>query len=386
MKRLLLLLLLFILCCDCSEFQGGVMTYHHRKTLQNGSVEMEIRHKTIFKSCTVAHFSCPSEGCVTLSYTDTLIDNATGNFCQIESVWTLRALSNAPFVLSPTVNEVIDVSFSALVDLRNRSDTGRPNNSPQATVPPIIRVPWNCPRYEYLATSDLDGDSVQCRFTVKNMNPPECEQCTTPSVIDYISYLCSFYVPSSSSNSSQGLYAVQMVLEDNSWTRIVLTQTDGTQEVKNIGQSLSKIPVQFLLSVEAAVPSCSLGDYLPEFVSSTPPKGAVLYVQVNEILHINITAQASNSTISALLFSGPSRMTKSGSGGQYVLSWSPVESEEEQTHPVCFSVQALYKVSSLFKSEGEHPEHSENCQYTNWAFLEVMELGIRASWPIYSLS
>ncbi|KAK7910451.1 hypothetical protein WMY93_015135 [Mugilogobius chulae] len=147
MKSLLLLLLLFILHCDCSEFQGGVVTYYHQKTLQNGSVEMEIRHKTIFKSCTAAHFSCPSEGCVTLSYTDKLIDNVTGNFCQMESVWTLRALSNAPFVLSiggyqwtsPTVNEVVNVSFSALVDPRNRSDTGRPNISPQTTVPPIIR-------------------------------------------------------------------------------------------------------------------------------------------------------------------------------------------------------------------------------------------------------
>ncbi|KAK7910452.1 hypothetical protein WMY93_015136 [Mugilogobius chulae] len=102
--------------------------------------------------------------------------------------------------------------------------------------------------------------------------------------------------------------------------------------------------------VEAAVLSCSFGTYLPEFVSPTPQKGAVFRVLVNETLLINITARASTSTMSELVFSGPSRMTKSGSGGQYVLSWSPVESEEGQTHSVCFSAQALYN-NTTYSSE-----------------------------------
>ncbi|KAK7910427.1 hypothetical protein WMY93_015111 [Mugilogobius chulae] len=322
----------------CEEFQGTVITYYHQKTLQDGSVEMEIRGKTNSKSCSSVYFSCPSEGCLTLSYTDTLIDNVTGTFANIGGYqWS-----------SPTVNGVVNAKYSILVDLRNRSDTGKPNSSPQTTVLPVFRIPWNCPRVVRLLSNDPDEDLVQCRFANNTIDPSECEACTPPSVLS-LSTSCSLSF-SGSSNSSQGLYAVQLVMEDFPKTEIVLTQTDGTQEVKSTSQSLSKIPVQFLLSVDPAAPSCSLGVYVPVFVLPTPKPEVVVYVQVNETLHINITAEASESRMSELVFSGPSRMTKSGSGGQYVLSWSPVESEEGQIHSVCFSVQAIYN-NSTFSSE-----------------------------------
>ncbi|XP_072314832.1 uncharacterized protein [Eucyclogobius newberryi] len=274
----------------------------------------------------------------------------------MESVWTWTGPSNAPFQLglgtyqwsSPTVNGVVNATFSTLVELKNRSDSGKPNSSPLTTVLPVSRVPWNCPRVVRLLSLDLDGDLVQCRFADKSRDPSECEQCTPPSVLS-LSWSCSLSF-SASSSSARGLYAVQMVMEDFPKTDLVLTQTNGTKETKTAAQSLSKIPVQFLLSVDSAAPSCSSGQYLPMFVWPTPAHEAQFYIQPNRILLINITAQASMSTVSELVFSGPSRMTESGSGGQYILSWSPVDSEDGQKHPVCFSVHALYG-SATFSSE-----------------------------------
>ncbi|KAM7366545.1 hypothetical protein PAMP_015979 [Pampus punctatissimus] len=102
------------------------------------------------------------------------------------------------------------------------------------------------------------------------------------------------------------------------------------------------------LAVDPVVPSCTEGLYLPKFLPPTPANRARLYTPVNQTLEINITAETNISTISELLFSGPYNINQTRSGaGQFILNWTPSESENGESHPICFAVQADHKSVSF---------------------------------------
>ncbi|MEQ2233658.1 hypothetical protein ILYODFUR_024025, partial [Ilyodon furcidens] len=55
--------------------------------------------------------------------------------------------------------------------------------------------------------------------------------------------------------------------------------------------------------------------------------------------------------ITELLYSGPYNVVKSSSGpGKFSLTWTPSASEDGQSHPICFVVQASFN-SSVYQSE-----------------------------------
>ncbi|XP_005950268.2 uncharacterized protein LOC102305989 [Haplochromis burtoni] len=106
-------------------------------------------------------------------------------------------------------------------------------------------------------------------------------------------------------------------------------------------EALSKIPIRFGLIVDPPVPSCSEGAYLPKFLPPTPVSGAQLLAYINETLNITIMAEATNTMVSKLLFSGPHSVVKHVvSHGEFILTWTPSDSEDEENHPICFVVQA----------------------------------------------
>ncbi|XP_044198432.1 uncharacterized protein LOC122974464 [Thunnus albacares] len=147
------------------------------------------------------------------------------------------------------------------------------------------------------------------------------------------------FSPTNSSN--EGAYVVQLVMEDFPRQTINLIQTSGSQEVKTTSNAISKIPVQFALKVDPVVPSCTEGLYLPKFLPPTPANRAQLHTPASQTLEIRINAQANNSTISELLFSGPHNINETTSGaGQFSLRWTPSESENGKSYPVCFVIQA----------------------------------------------
>ncbi|KAK7910028.1 hypothetical protein WMY93_014712 [Mugilogobius chulae] len=349
MERVVLLLLLLPVCCGHSDYQGKVMTYYTLETYSDGSVLMVIRYKSNSKRCYINNNWCPPDGCFQVSYSFDRIYYSAEGFCQFDSIWTRNASSQAPFMMksksdlwtSPIVNEVTVAGASIVVDLRKRSDTGQANRCPQTTILPVFRVPYNCPRDIQLLSFDPDGDLVQCRFANDEIDPAECANCTLPSVLS-LSSSCTLSFRLSSS-SSQGRYAVQLVMEDFPRTQITLSQTNGQQEVKDNTTSISKIPVQFLFLVEDAAPSCTLGRFLPEFIPPTPEHGTEIGVQVHETVDIQIEVQAEDARAWELLLSGPSRINVTGSGGHYVLTWTPDQAEDGQSHPVCFSAQAFVK-------------------------------------------
>ncbi|XP_078132205.1 uncharacterized protein LOC144534249 [Sander vitreus] len=344
-------LLLLLLACSshATHFFGTVMTYTPKTTNNDGSVTVVIRYKLNFHlcsdsalwTCSIGYF-CGTESAPELNE---VYKESSGEWCQTEGIMTRQVPSNAPFQLildggnwvNNIRNGISRWRAVTLVELRNRSDTGQANRSPQTTILPAVRVPSNCQRDFNLLAFDPDGDEVRCRYG--NTALSECNPCTTPSVLN-LSSSCSLSF-SPSSGSDQGPYAVQLVMEDFPRQTITLIQADMLWE-RTTNIALSKLPVQFVLKVDPAVPSCTEGLYLPKFLPPTPANRARLYTSVNQTLEINISAEANVSTISELLFSGPYNIVQTTSGtGMFILRWTPSEGEDGESHPICFVVQAV---------------------------------------------
>nr|XP_046237021.1 integrin beta-like protein A [Scatophagus argus] len=349
---LLPLLLLLVCSSQASHFYGTVMTYYPQNTDTTGSITVVLRYKLNFHSCgNDDTWSCFSGDCGTQTSLELneVYEESGGEWCQREGIMTRQVPSNAPFQLrldsaawiSNIVNGISSWRAVTLVELRNRSDTGQANRSPQTTILPAVRVPSNCRRDFSLLAFDPDGDEVRCRNG--NAALSECNPCTPPSVLTLSSPCTLSFSPTSSTN--EGPYAVQLVMEDFPRQSITLTQTSGSQEVKTTNDAISKIPVQFVLRVDPAVPSCTEGLYLPKFLPPTPANGARLYTPVSQTLEIRITAEANTSMISELLFSGPHNINRTTSGtGEFILRWTPSEDEDGESLPICFVVQATTSV------------------------------------------
>ncbi|XP_078147970.1 uncharacterized protein LOC139914085 isoform X2 [Centroberyx gerrardi] len=288
----LLLLLLLVCSSHASHFYGTVMTFIPKNNSADGSVQVVLRYKLNFHSCTQEDtWVCISGDCGTVeSLTLNIVDQeSSGEWCQREGVMFRQISTNAPFQLRlnsgnwvSNENGIAAWRALTLVDLRNRSDTGQANRSPQTTILPALR-------------------------------------------------------------SNEGSYVVQLVMEDFPNQNIVLTQTDGSETGRSTNEALSSLPVQFVVKVDAPVPSCTEGHYLPRFLPPTPANRAQLYTPVRQTLSITINAEANNAIVSELLFSGPHN-TENPTGsvaGQFILTWTPSEQEDGESHPICFVVQAV---------------------------------------------
>ncbi|XP_035769113.1 integrin beta-like protein B [Neolamprologus brichardi] len=233
------------------------------------------------------------------------------------------------------------LQLNVAFDLRNRSDINKENSSPQSTVIPFVRVPSNCRRDFSLLMFDPDGDQVKCRYG--NSSLSECNGCDPPSVLSLSSSTCTLsFGPTADSNV--GSYGVQLLMEDFPMKNITMTGVNGTNTTQTPNDALSKVPIQFVLIVDPQVSSCTEGDFLPKFLPPTPNNRARLYTPVDKTLEISISAEAQNSTISELLFSGPYDAIQNKTGpGKFTLTWTPSKSQDNDTLPFCFVVQALSK-------------------------------------------
>ncbi|XP_014844963.1 PREDICTED: uncharacterized protein LOC106919246 [Poecilia mexicana] len=354
MLRLVLLLLLG--GTHATHFLGTMMTYYPKQTHADGSVTVSLRYKLGFTSCYHSDiWSCLSS-CGSLNPTLQEVDmEPSGEWCQREGTMTTVIF---PSYLTQLVfaggnwidyiqNNVVSWRAETFVELGIRSDTRKPNASPQSTIMPAVRVPSNCQRDYDLMAFDPDGDNVECRFGSDSLY--ECDPCAPPSILN-ISSSCTLSFNRTNS-TNEGPYAVQLVLEDFPKQTITLTNVYGAQTTKTTSQAISKIPLQFVLRVDPVVPSCTEGLFLPKFLPPTPANRAKMSTRVNQPLEISIAAEAANATISELLFSGPATVVKTSSGsGNFTLRWTPSVSEEGESHPICFVVQATLN-SEKYHSE-----------------------------------
>ncbi|KAK1889994.1 Integrin beta-like protein A [Dissostichus eleginoides] len=345
-----LLLLLLVCSAQSSHFYGTVMTYYPKNTNSDGSLTVVLRYKLTFHLCSSSDFwDCPSQNCgnETSLVLNVVDQESRGEWCQREGIMTRRVPSYSQFQLELTGGNWIDHNKNGIilwkavtgVELRNRSDIGQANTSPQTTILAALRVRSNCRRDFHLLDFDPDGDEVRCRYA--NSSLSECFQCTTPSVLSLSESFILSFSPTSSVN--EGAYIVQMVMEDFPRQNISLTQNGGL----TVNSAISKIPVQFVVRVDPVVPSCTEGLYLPRFLTPTPANKAQLYAPVNQTLSISVNAEATVSTTFELLFSGPHNIIKSSLGaGRFLLRWTPSQEEDGESHPICFR-PINHKVSHL---------------------------------------
>ena len=74
-----------------------------------------------------------------------------------------------------------DWSITSQINLRRRSDNGRFNTAPVATVMSPINIPFNQPTVIHVPVGDADGDTLRCRWARNSSVVNECGEVCPPS-------------------------------------------------------------------------------------------------------------------------------------------------------------------------------------------------------------
>ncbi|XP_077400895.1 uncharacterized protein LOC144035231 isoform X2 [Vanacampus margaritifer] len=333
------LLVLLLLACSCQAFNytGTAIIYD---PLMSSNTTTIVRYKLGFQECgNLTVLECRQQSCTVNVVSVERVDENSGEWCQVEVIVHVNNTDSEPDNFSVRLdgiqwidvnNNVTDVLAVARLEPRIRSDTRRPNLSPRTTMLPVFRVPSNCDlAYVNLPAFDPDGDKVECVPEFPDNNP----------FFVQIGTDCS--VRFSSSEVTEGTYAIQLRIEDHIRKDLNLIDNRGSREFLKQDDIIGYVSVQFVLKVIPPVETCSLGVFLPKYMYPTPEDRAHLYAFVNRTLEITIRAHAQESTLTQVLFSGPAGIKKTTlGGGQFLLEWTPNQQDSGQRHALCFVVQA----------------------------------------------
>uniref|UniRef100_A0A3P9CZH2 Uncharacterized LOC106675719 n=1 Tax=Maylandia zebra TaxID=106582 RepID=A0A3P9CZH2_9CICH len=378
---MLLLQLLLVSLVSASHFFGGTTTYTYKGRNPDGSFNVEIRDRDTYDGCYYSlYWYCSSGYCGYTSRSQRgRLDSSTSaplynrQWCETETVTTRVVSSNRPFEMRAASCCWIPTRtyywshywyLNTLVDLGERSDTGKPNRAPEVAILPFLRVPENCPRTYKLMSFDPDGDKVRCRYG--NPGSAECYGCTQHSGFHLHQDSCTLHYQYTNANPL--VNAFELVVEDFPQGHISLRYSDGSQSSRSplsaptttttartttpwwwttgrplqaTSPPLSKLPLQFSFVVDPPAPSCQEGLYLPQFVHPTPAHGQRIHAEVNKEVEIRIKAQASYAAIQDIIMSGPMNMTQHRTThNEFVLRWTPFSSDLGDYFPVCFAVES----------------------------------------------
>ncbi|KAI4830941.1 hypothetical protein KUCAC02_002542 [Chaenocephalus aceratus] len=243
MAAALLLLLQLVSLASASHHYAGTVTYSYKGRNPDGSFRVDFRNRATYDGCQYSHYqTCSTGNCGLVTnqqrgITDrsTNAPQSNGQWCETETVQQRKVPTDKPFEMRAssccwiqTRNGVSGWRFQTQVDLGSRSDTGKPNRSPDIAILPLLRVPQNCPRTYKLMSFDPDGDTVRCRYgDIRNI---ECSGCNQPSgfVLDQGS--CSLHYRHAITNPN--VFGFELVVEDFPQRPISLSYTDGTQSYK----------------------------------------------------------------------------------------------------------------------------------------------------------
>uniref|UniRef100_A0A8C4RPY8 Uncharacterized LOC114647352 n=2 Tax=Erpetoichthys calabaricus TaxID=27687 RepID=A0A8C4RPY8_ERPCA len=347
MALLVLLVSLSILSAESQYLMGETVTFLNKGRNPNGTFQVEFQYEAanygFVNQPTIKY--CYNGDCYHMG-TELLKDSDS----QIEiylfgGSTVINALSDKPFDVSfsgccwndddPTSK----LQFMTHVDLGVRSDTGLPNRPPITASILIVSVPFNCPTPIKLPVFDPDGDRVRCRFGQSINN--ECGLCNQISGFTLNETTCEI----SFSDSFGWSGTLELVIEDFPQQDITLTYSDGSSVSKGnspTDEPLSKIPFQgsyYLLESS----SCSLGDYIPLFLDSTPLNEERITAFVGSQFEFNIIARASLSQVSDIMVTGPLNLNKSFQfdtmtrTGNATVMWTPSENDVGNYIPFWFT-------------------------------------------------
>ncbi|GFS02569.1 fibropellin-1-like [Elysia marginata] len=190
--------------------------------------------------------------------------------------------------------------IATTIDLRTRSDTNTSNSSPVALSQVIYYMQYDCHHELQIPVLDPDGDEVLCQWAKGN----ECEAvCNGLRGARLIEENCTIIFDSTATLGYKDgeMYGVALTIHDYPQTAITL----GGQDRKTPMDSLSSVPLQFLIRTPAFPTACN---ERPRFVSSTPQQGSKLTAQAGDTVSIRVVADNSNDftkKISSIDLMGP---------------------------------------------------------------------------------
>ncbi|XP_069118968.1 integrin beta-like protein A [Argopecten irradians] len=130
-----------------------------------------------------------------------------------------------------------DWNLQTIVDLHQRSDTGRPNSSPITSNKPLFEVQFTCHHELKIPMVDPDGDNLKCRWAVGD----ECASvCKSVPVANLNQTSCTLVFTADNTNFvTNGWYAVAITIEDFPKSTITIGGNTFTPS-----DPISAIPVQ----------------------------------------------------------------------------------------------------------------------------------------------
>ncbi|XP_005995346.1 uncharacterized protein LOC102345485 [Latimeria chalumnae] len=187
-------------------------------------------------------------------------------------------------------------SLSLTVSLGFRSDTGAENVSPETGLPPVLRVPQDCATAYSLSVLDWDGDGVRCHYAQQSQ-----QECTFCNQYPFLLLQQDNCILEYNGLGPEGVYAVELMVEDFPRKAVSLTYPGGTQEVHLFNpdgskRSFSSLPFQFVIAVEKPIGECNLGFHRPQFIEPTPAAGSVFssfpYNELSFTISVNQTQES----------------------------------------------------------------------------------------------
>ncbi|XP_039251262.2 uncharacterized protein LOC120328786 [Styela clava] len=345
-----------------SHFRGGTVSWKHKSSAGNTHrIEFSFRfgwRRDSYASCTDAtiqtqtlgydggNWILDSRGSSTdfprsVEIKCTTFDPSE-NWAYGYNDFEANITANGPFSIQFTGNAWIGgLEFGAnsgwsvglfSIDLIVRSDSGYPNNPPATFSLPVIKLQANCQRVIDILYLDRDNDTVTCRY---GANSQECGGiCGQFSHFTLNEEKCQITYDGLSSGNR--LVPVALMLSDHPKRNITI----GGKPV-SATDSMSSIPLQFLVSIFPSNDACDLIPTYPNF--GIPENAVVDITQTNGVLNNTLYANPSTTQIAIIRFIilGPLGLQYSSvylfDSGIYATNiiWIP-SSDQGGTHRICY--------------------------------------------------
>ncbi|XP_069117015.1 uncharacterized protein [Argopecten irradians] len=199
-------------------------------------------------------------------------------------------------------------------DMRIRSDSGQPNNSPVTASMPVYQVPFGCKSTINIPIADPDDDVTTCRWAsgaecgTDCLGLPQATLLQSPCRLELEPTLTTGFM-------DNAWYKVLLTVEDLPTHDIFLDNTHVTRS-----QVLSSVPLQFVVhTMDRTSSACSIA---PTIVSPTPSEGTTFLVPSNGTLVLRLYASAKPFIrLKEFIVSTP-----------YGVVWSPLVQDINQTN------------------------------------------------------
>ncbi|XP_061186321.1 uncharacterized protein LOC133194369 [Saccostrea echinata] len=262
--------------------------------------------------------------------------SVSGNWEQGERTFTYTSPGTGPFKVEFTGRAWVTLSnrpggswsIGTIINLKERSDTHKPNTSPITTGKPMYIVQYNCQNDIRIPVADADGDDIRCRWSTGTECASICNALPS-ATID--TRTCTIKFPSN--HTQNGTFAVAVTMEDFPKSTISIGST-----VHRPNTPLSSVTLQFLITTPHLSGRCN---DKPVFVTPTPSAGSTIQANISQAFHVSFYATDSRRIIK-MDITAPAGMTytsvqsvSSRPGTFFVTtSWTP-QQNQVGSHIVC---------------------------------------------------